>query len=355
MSRRGKTPETKKSFIKIISKGILVRNSPDKSALITCALQENQIQQVFEQSTIDDTIWFKVNCGWICSRDNAGFICSEPIGEAQAHKFWATEFTVRKRLSSAVANLFTRSHALQNARKSSRGLLKLAQEHVKNQSPLLNLPDINIESLIISLNSSSSLKYREIFEFVKIAASYQSDPYKSLIDIATEIVQTLEMRPSQWVKEDRGVLQTYDVAARNDRFIMAAGQNNIKAFEKFLAEGQELASMHTELKYTALHAAADFGAEDTLKWLIQSGVSLNLRDGRLGQTPLHYAASSGRTSIVSLLLDGGADRTITDYRGQLPYEIAEEHGYYEVKECLKLVAPAILHLVVLKSSPYSIR
>ena len=75
-------------------------------------------------------------------------------------------------------------------------------------------------------------------------------------------------------------------------------------------------------------------------------MNLNLRDGRLGRTPLHYAAASGRSIIIQLLLEGGADRTIVDYRGQLAYEIADEHGYYEAKEILKLTAPEIHRIVV---------
>lgn len=105
----------------------------------------------------------------------------------------------------------------------------------------------------------------------------------------------------------------------------------MKLFEKFLAEGQELCVLHSDLKYTALHSAADFGSEETLKWLVKTGVNLNVRDGRLGRTPLHYAAGSGRTSIIHMLLDAGADRTLVDYKGRLAYEIADEYGYQEAK------------------------
>lgn len=83
-------------------------------------------------------------------------------------------------------------------------------------------------------------------------------------------------------------------------------------------------------------------------------MSLDLRDGRLGRTPLHCAASSGRAAIVAILLEGGADRTILDYQGLLAYQIADEHGYHEVKEYLKLVAPEIHHIVVLKTTPTAI-
>lgn len=132
----------------------------------------------------------------------------------------AKEFTTRKRLSSAVANLLTRTHSLDNARKSSLALLSLARAYVKERKPLLNLPDINIESLIFNLKASMMLKYQEIFEFLKICASYQSDPYKSLVQIAEEVAEVLGKRPSQWVTGNLGVLQTYDITSRNDRYTL---------------------------------------------------------------------------------------------------------------------------------------
>ena len=54
---------------------------------------------------------------------------------------------------------------------------------------------------------------------------------------------------------------------------MAAGQGDMEKFEECLANGQELAALHSELKYTAVHAAADFGAEEPLKWLIRTKVT----------------------------------------------------------------------------------
>lgn len=292
--------------------------------------------------------------GWLCSRDSAGFICSEPSSEDQANRFYTKEFTNRKRLSAAVSNLLTRSHGLENARKSAKQLANLAKAWVKARKPLLNLPDINIESLLISLQAAVGLKYKEIFEFIKIASSYQSDPYKALTSMTSEIEEAMDLRPSQWVKEDKGVLTTTEVTYKNNRFIMAAGQGDMEEFEKYLADGQELAALHSELKYTAVHAAADFGAEEPLRWLIRTKVNLNLRDGRLGRTPLHYAAASGRSNIIQLLLDGGADRSLVDYKGHLAYQIAEEHGYYEAKEVLKLVAPEIHRITVTETSPTKI-
>ena len=43
-----------------------------------------------------------------------------------------------------------------------------------------------------------------------------------------------------------------------------------------------------------------------------------------------------------------------DYKGLLPYQVADENGYFEAKECLKIVAPEINHVAVVDSTPTSI-
>jgi len=66
--------------------------------------------------------------------------------------------------------------------------------------------------------------------------------------------------------------------------------------------GQELAAVHSDLKYTALHAAADFGHSEIVKQLIRTGMNVNIRDARKGQTPLHFAGQGGRSEIAYVLV-----------------------------------------------------
>jgi hypothetical protein len=261
--------------------------------------------------------------------------------EVEANKFWAGENVNRRRISSAISQLLAKSHSLTNARRVSGLLYKQAKQYVDNVKPLTNLPDVSIEDLVIALSTSTSLKAVELFEFVKVAASQQSDPPKSLVDIATQINDTINLRPSLWVKNDLGVLETSDVMMRNDQFVMACARNDVRKFDECLAKGQELAAIHSELKYTGLHAAADFGAIDIVEKLLLTGISPNVRDARHGRTALHFAAQSGRCAIAMLLLDKGADRTLTDFSGMVPCEIADDQGHAECREILKQVPPEI--------------
>ena len=68
---------------------------------------------------------------------------------------------------------------------------------------------------------------------------------------------------------------------------------------------------------------------------------MSATDARHGQTPLHCCAQSGRAQIAAKLLEAGADRTIKNYKGLLPYEIADNQGYFECREILKFLPPVI--------------
>ena len=87
--------------------------------------------------------------------------------------------------------MLARSHSLRNARKAAVALLTHTKLFIDQKSPLLNLPEIDLESLLVGIQSSTALTYLEIFEFMKIAASYQSDPQKALLSIADEAEKVL--------------------------------------------------------------------------------------------------------------------------------------------------------------------
>lgn len=307
-----------------------------------------------EECEVDEIKWLKINSGWICSRDSNGSLCYMPSHEVEASKFWASESVNRRRVASAISQLLAKGHSLTNARRVATLLLKQSSLYVKNLKPLTNLPDVGIEDLVIALTTANGLKATEVFEFMKVAASQQSDPPKALTDMATQIHDTMNLRPSLWVKQDLGVLDTVDVVMKNDIFVMSCARNDIKKFNDCLAKGQELAAIHSELKYTGLHAAADFGAKEIVERLLSAGISPNVRDARHGRTALHFAAQSGRCEIAILLLEKGADRSLADFTGSLPCEIADDQGHAECREILKQIPPEIQYAQVTHCTDKSI-
>lgn len=248
--------------------------------------------------------------------------------------------------------MIAKGYSLTNARRITAFLENEANLYIKNARPLTGLPDVSIEDLLIALSTSSGLKGSEVFEMIKIASSQQSDPPKSLVGIAKEVNDIINLRPSLWVKRGLGVLETTDVVINNDTFIMTCARGDMKKFEEYMNKGQELAALHSTLKYTALHAAVDFGSKDVVERLLLTGISPNVRDARFGRTALHFAAQSGRSEIASLLLDKGADRSIAAYDNVLPFEIADHQGHIMCREILKQVPTEIRNAHVSMHSLY---
>lgn len=248
-------------------------------------------------------------------------------------------------------------NSLMNARKIGRILLAKAKHSHRMREPALDVPELTIEDVVIGLISSGGkgLNSSELFEFMRAAASKQSDPIASLVLIAEELHGLTQLRPSAWVTQGLDILNTETIVIRNNRFIMSCARNDIEAIKKSIEAGQEITAMHSELKYTGLHAAADFGSIDALKLLLDTGVSPNIRDARFGQTALHFAAQSGREEVVRVLLEYSADRSTPDLKGLLPRDIANEHGFILCREMLKDPPPPIMLATVRNDFMYTVQ
>lgn len=81
-----------------------------------------------------------------------------------------------------------------------------------------------------------------------------------------------------------------------------------------------------------LHAAAQNGAGNAMRWLMERGAKVNTRDTE-GMTPLHHAVLSGNLPAVQLLLEYGADRNLRDSSGKSAADYARSD------ELLQAVSP----------------
>jgi hypothetical protein len=356
MSIRSKSSRelAKKQTIKVISRGLPVRSEPARMGHILCTLHAGYILQYTEEVLHEEIVWIKVSSGWICSRDTNGFASFESVSEKEGHAFWALEYDRRKRISAAIGAMLTKSLSLSEARRFSQGLVTLANNFIKSGKSLIGLPDVSLDDVLVGINGAVGLRQREVFEFIKITASQQSSPMKCIVEMCNEIESILALRPTLWVKNKLGILTTNDLNIHNNKFIMAAAKGDIATLSKCLEMGQELGVLHSELQYTALHSAADFGSTEAVEMLLKTGLSPNIKDAKYGQTALHFAASSGRSKIATLLISYNADRTIPNYRGVLPFEIANEQGYVECRDILKYPPPEIQHASIVNCTHTSI-
>ena len=89
------------------------------------------------------------------------------------------------------------------------------------------------------------------------------------------------------------------------------------------------------LKYTPLHRAASAGRTETVLALVKElGADVNAKDW-MGKTPLHYASSHGRTEIARVLVkELGVDVNAIDDDGKTPLYDAAYKGHTDTARAL---------------------
>jgi hypothetical protein len=299
-----------------------------------------------EKSCVDGTNWVHTPSGWIRPFNIDHLPNYEEIEDVQfALDSWQTEESKKKRMGSAIACELVKSHPLKKATRFVNSLVKHAEKHYP-EKPMIKIRQIGMEDIMISLGGKMGLTKQQIFSYIKVTASQMSNPSQAVIDIVTEVSRLIKFRPTQWVSYDLNVLETEDVKRRNDHFVMFAASGKLKEFKEMVEKGHELTCLHSELKYTALHSAADFGQVAVVEYIITTGVSLNMRDPRRLQTALHLAGYNGREGVIRVLLAAHANRKLSDVNEIYPYQYAQKQGHFECGEMLKFISPGPQNLQV---------
>jgi serine/threonine protein kinase len=81
----------------------------------------------------------------------------------------------------------------------------------------------------------------------------------------------------------------------------------------------------------SIHSAAYIGDEINVRYYVNSGVDINIRDS-YGMTPLHRAAETGQVRIVKLLIQLGADVEAVDNFHETPLHVAAKT---KNRKCIK--------------------
>jgi uncharacterized protein len=83
-----------------------------------------------------------------------------------------------------------------------------------------------------------------------------------------------------------------------------------------------LNAMSERSGWTPLMYASIACEVETVRWLVDQGAALNVRDKRDGRTALYIASSQGLTPVVKILVEAGADPTIATTDGSTPLMVA---------------------------------
>jgi ankyrin repeat protein len=83
------------------------------------------------------------------------------------------------------------------------------------------------------------------------------------------------------------------------------------------------------------------GRTEIVALLLDHGADINAKDEESGATPLYHAASWGRREVVELLLGRGADSRAPAADGKTPLQAAAANGHQEIVTLLRLRASAV--------------
>ena len=106
---------------------------------------------------------------------------------------------------------------------------------------------------------------------------------------------------------------------------LAVCNENLTIVEMILKAGADINEQNF-LGGTPLHGSISHGPANLAQivgLLLQFGAQVNMRDD-FANTPLHSAARCGRSEVVQMLLDAGADPHLVDMRGDTAMDIARK-------------------------------
>lgn len=114
--------------------------------------------------------------------------------------------------------------------------------------------------------------------------------------------------------------------ARVSNLHWAAWMGNLAQVRSAVEQGADVVAKDGELGWTPLHWAASGGQEEVAAFLIDKGAEVDARDER-GNTPLVSAAAAGRRAVTELLIAKGADVNAKAADGWTPLHAAAFAGY----------------------------
>lgn len=125
----------------------------------------------------------------------------------------------------------------------------------------------------------------------------------------------------------------------NDILFAACAQGDAEVVEEVLTEGGGSAIVNAtagRMGMTPLMFAADGGHETVVKMLLDHGASVNVRSDGYGFTALHWCSRNGHLGVAELLVrQPGCDVKVHDETHWTAIDWAQHEGHHDIAELLQ--------------------
>jgi ankyrin repeat protein len=122
---------------------------------------------------------------------------------------------------------------------------------------------------------------------------------------------------------------------RTDDVVQAAKDGNREILSRLIAADPTIVDARTASGQTPLHAALAAGHVETALLLIEAGADVSVTDAG-GHTPFHIAAEKGLVPVVKALLARGADAHAVDAEDRTPLSRAVTRGHTEIIDLINV-------------------
>lgn len=135
------------------------------------------------------------------------------------------------------------------------------------------------------------------------------------------------LQSTQWLLQN-GANPYFLTRSQTDSFELSASNDSYEQFSLLLEYAYPDLDLDASKAHgkTLLHISAQVGNLKHIILLIKLGASLNIIDNN-EYTPLHYAAKSGHTNVVEILLACGADSKIRNSYGMSALELVQPNDF----------------------------
>lgn len=146
----------------------------------------------------------------------------------------------------------------------------------------------------------------------------------------------------QWLPVQQAIEKGFSVNAfdpsGNTALMLASYNGHTGIVEKLLEAGADV-NLTNQTGTTPLMLASSGPFPEAVKALIKAGANVNAIDNGEHFTALMWAAAEGQTEVVKILVDNGADLTLTDIDGDTAESFAFKAGHQSIVELLKAQTP----------------